>query len=481
MSFLQPCMMSVQGRCFVVFLRRLFASLTLYYFTCVEVMSSGAQVLLSFRFSDFFSTLEVMIHSLRRQREIYLKGMAGHVPETPISYTGLEQSARQILTREAFAYLSGGAGSESTIGYNRQALDLVKIHPHILGGVQEVSMQLKWRAHTLPAPFMLAPIGVLELAHKQGDIGVAKASSSLGIPMIISSQASYPMEDIARHLGSSPRLFQLYYSKSQELSKSFIRRAEAIDCSAIVVTLDTTMLGWRIQDLNLGFSPFLHGLGIAQYYSDPVFNSLPDPEDQAAAKSSLNYSLLKSFINLNKRIPGGTYKNLRSKAGIRTVRKFTSIFSNPALNWDDIDRIRNWTKLPVYLKGILRSDDALRAVQSGVDGIIVSNHGGRQIDGAVGSVEALFPILAAVKNQIEVWVDSGIRTGSDIFKCMAMGATGVMVGRPYAYALACNGSEGVKDCIINLLAELELNMALSGCNNLSGINTDLISHPWKNT
>jgi len=419
------------------------------------------------------------MQSLQRQREIYIKGLSGSVPKTPLSFAGLEQKALQVLSPAAFAYLAGGAGRETTIDHNRIALDQVKIHPHVLGGVQEVSMQTKWRGHTLPAPFMLAPIGVLELAHHEADLAVAKASAATGIPMIISSQASFPMEDIAGQLQSCPRLFQLYYSKSQELSKSFIRRAEAIQCSALVVTLDTTMLGWRIRDLNLGFSPFLHGKGIAQYYSDPVFKELPDPTDTVTLKPPLTLSLIKSIISLNHRIPGGFWNNLQSKRAMKTVRKFTSIFNNPGMNWDDIARIREWTKLPVYLKGIVRPDDAIKALNAGVDGIIISNHGGRQIDGAVSTVECLPSILNVVSDRMEVWLDSGIRTGSDVFKCMALGATGVMIGRPYAYALACGGISGVKDCIYNIIAELELIMALSGCRNLSDIKSDLISHPWK--
>jgi lactate 2-monooxygenase len=422
-----------------------------------------------------------IMQSLQHQREIYIYGMAGRIPKIPLSFEGLEQRALQLLSPHAFAYLAGGAGRETTIASNRQALDKVKIHPCVLGGVQEVNMQLKWREHILPAPFMLAPIGVLELAHHDGDLAVAKAAAAKGIPMIISNQASYPMEDIAASLSSNPRLFQLYYSKSKELSQNFIHRAEAIGCSALVVTLDTTMLGWRVRDLSLGYSPFLHGKGIAQYYSDPVFNQLPDPVENISVKPPLSLSLIKSMISLNNRIPGGFWRNLQTNNALKTVRKFTSIFNNPGMNWDDIALIRSWTKLPVYLKGIVRADDALKAIDAGVDGIIISNHGGRQIDGAVSTVESLPGILATVKERMEVWIDSGIRTGSDVFKCIGLGATGVMIGRPYAYALACNGADGVKDCISNIISELELIMALSGCKSLSDITPDLISHPWKTT
>ncbi len=431
-------------------------------------------LLFSFYFGSF-------MRSLQRQREIYLNGLAGRLPAIPMSFQMLEDRAKSFLSKEAFAYLAGGAGSECTIDHNRQSLDLVKIHPHMLGGVQEVRMQLEWREHTLPAPFLLAPIGVLELAHPIADLAVARAAATCGVPMVISNQASHPMEDIAKQLGDSPRAFQLYYSKSQELSRSFIRRAEAIDCMALVVTLDTTMLGWRQRDLGLGYSPFLHGKGIAQYYSDPVFQNLPDPEETTTVKPPLTPKLISSLLQLNNRIPGGFVNNLFSKKGLRTVRKFTSVFSNPGMNWDDIQRIREWTKLPVYLKGILRTDDAIKAVESGVDGVIISNHGGRQIEGSVSTIEALASIMPAVKGKVDVWMDSGIRSGSDMFKCLAMGATGVLLGRPYAYSLAINGAKGVEEYIQNLIADFELTMALSGCQSLEQINHDLISHPWTNT
>jgi len=421
------------------------------------------------------------MHSLQRQRELYIDGLAGRKPVTPVSYEDLENNARRRLSPQAFAYLAGGAGHETTMHANRQALDEVKIHPHVLGGVQEVSTILKWRANTLPAPLLLAPIGVLELAHPQGDLEEAKAAAALGIPMTISSQASFSMEAIAKKLGDTPRLFQLYYSKSQELSKSFIQRAEKINCSALFVTLDTTLLGWRMRDLSLGFNPFIQGKGIAQYTSDPVFNQLPDPPADGMTKPPITFSLLRNLWNMNNRKGENIISNFRSGQVMKAARKFTAIFSNPAINWNDIELIRSWTKLPIYLKGILRPDDALKAVSIGVDGIIVSNHGGRQIDGAISSTEALPSILKAAKGKTEVWMDSGIRNGSDIFKCLALGANGVLIGRPFAMALANGGAPAMQDCLNNILAELELTMALSGCSSLSDITPDLISHPWTTT
>jgi len=419
------------------------------------------------------------MRSIQRQREIFIDGLAGKKPVTPVSYEGLEEKARRMLSPEAFAYLAGGAGHETTIAANRRALDEVKIHPHMLGGVQEVSIILKWRANTLPAPLLLAPIGVLELAHPNGDLEEAEAAAALQIPMTISSQASFPMEEIAKKLGDTPRLFQLYYSKSKELSKSFIQRAEKINCSALIVTLDTTILGWRARDLSLGFNPFLQGMGIAQYTSDPVFNQLPDPVTSGNPKPPLTFPLLQNLWKMSRKKSGSTLENFRSKNALKDAVKFTSIFSNPAINWEDIKLIRSWTSLPIYLKGILRRDDAVQAVSIGIDGIIVSNHGGRQIDGSIATMQALPSILNAVHGKTEVWIDSGIRNGSDVFKCLAMGATGVLVGRPFAMALACGGASAMQDCLNNITSELELNMALSGCANIQDITPDLITHPWK--
>lgn len=247
------------------------------------------------------------------------------------------------------------------------------------------------------------------------------------------------------------------------------------------MTLDTTMLGWRLRDLQLGYNPFIMGKGIAQYYSDPVFNALPDPLRDVNAKPSITPDIIMNLIRLCQRIPGGFIQNLKGNKALNTATKFTSIFSNPGITWSDIELIRSWTKLPIYLKGVLRTDDALKAISIGVDGIIISNHGGRQIDGAISSVEALVHISPAVKNKIDLWIDSGIRTGSDVYKCLALGATGVMIGRPYAMALACNGGEGVVDCITNIISELELNMALSGCADIDALNETMITHAWKTT
>jgi len=410
-------------------------------------------------------------------RANFLSGLAGKRPATPVTYEALAEKAQRMLPPESYDYLAGGAGRESTIARNREALDRVAILPHMLAGSAQVDTTLEWRGIRMPGPVMLSPIGVLELAHPDADLAVARASAATGVPMVISSQASVPMEAIAKALGDSPRLFQLYHGINDSVSQSFLRRAEAIACQAVLVTLDTTLLGWRTRDLRLGYNPFLHGRGIAQYTSDPAFNQLPVPA-AGDEKPPLTTALLANLMRLNRRITG---KPSLGRKGLEAVMKFTTHFNHPGLGWDDIERIRSMTRLPIYLKGILRADDAEKAIAAGVDGIIVSNHGGRQVDGAIASVAALPAIHAAVGGRLDLWIDSGIRTGSDVFKCVGLGATGTLVGRPFAMALACNGQAGVEDYLQQVLSEFELTMALSGCRTVADITPSLIQHPWKTT
>jgi lactate 2-monooxygenase len=260
--------------------------------------------------------------------------------------------------------------------------------------------------------------------------------------MIISSQASAPMEEIAKANSDGPRFFQLYWGKSDAIAESFVKRAEACGCKAIFITLDTTILGWRPRDLDLGHLPFLQSKGIAQYTSDPAFRALlsqpPEENPMAAAV------------------------------------QFTQIFSDPGLDWARIAKIRSWTKLPVILKGIMRADDAARAVREGYEGILVSNHGGRQVDGGIGTLDALAGIVAAANGKIPVMLDSGVRCGADIFKALALGARAVGIGRPYVYGLALGGEAGVHTVMEYLTAELDLTMALNGCQSLADIKPELL-------
>jgi lactate 2-monooxygenase len=387
----------------------------------------------------------------QRQGEIFLRGLAGRRPVVPIDPVRLEAKARAAMSREAFAYVVGGAGQERTMNANRAAFDRWRIVPRRLRDASRRDLSIELFGQTLPSPLLLAPIGVLELAHREADLAVARAAAAEGVPYVYSNQASVPMETCARAMGDAPRWFQLYWSTSDDLVASLVRRAEAAGCRAIVVTLDTTLLGWRTRDLDLGYLPFLHARGIAQYSSDPVFRAslaepLPD-ESAAETKVSVNLHTLLAFAGMARRYPDG----------------FLATYSRPSLTWENLAYLRGVTSLPVLLKGILHPDDARLAVEHGIDGVIISNHGGRQIDGEIGALDALPGVVAAVDGRIPVLFDSGIRGGSDVVKALALGARAVLLGRPYAYGLAIAGETGVREVIRNVLAELDITLGLAGC------------------
>lgn len=377
------------------------------------------------------------------QGAIYARGLGGERPGIPAAFRDLEAKAKQKLSPEAWAYIAGGAGLETAMESNRAAFQRVAIAPRVLGGAGQRDLGIELYMTRAAAPLLTSPIGVLEMAHPEADLALARAAARLGLPMIISSQASFPMEEIAKANGAGPRFFQLYWGKSDAVAESFVRRAEACGCAAIFITLDTTILGWRPRDLDLGFLPFLKGQGIAQYTSDPAFRALlaqtPEANPQAAAFT------------------------------------FTQVFSDPSLDWARLAKVRDWTRLPVILKGILRPDDAARAASEGYDGVLVSNHGGRQVDGAQGALDALPGIVAAVQGRMPVLFDSGIRCGADIFKALALGAKAVCVGRPYVYGLGLAGEAGVQTVLEYLLAELDLTMALTGCRTVTDIKRDALA------
>ncbi|HYF22900.1 MAG TPA: lactate 2-monooxygenase [Caulobacteraceae bacterium] len=378
-----------------------------------------------------------------RQVETYLQGLQGGRATVPFDMSALEAQAREKMTPEAWAYVAGGAGREATMDANRSALDRVRIVPRMARDSANRDLSVSLFGRTLPTPFLTAPIGVLSLAHPEGDLAVARAAGKLGVPMIISNQASFPLEQIADCCGASPKWFQLYWGRSDDLVASLVRRAEAAGCEAIVVTLDTTILGWRVRDLDMGNLPFLKGQGIAQYTSDPVFRSLlPEPPE----------------------------KNPQAAALL-----FTQIYSDPSLSWEKLKTLRRITRLPIVLKGVQHPEDAALAVQHGFDAIVVSNHGGRQVDGAAGSADQLPLCAERVGGKIPVLFDSGIRSGADAFKALALGADAVCVGRPWVYGLATRGQAGVEAVLSNLLGELDLTLALAGVKSVRELDREALA------
>jgi lactate 2-monooxygenase len=365
-------------------------------------------------------------------REIYAKGMlAGERPTLPMAWAELEERARESLDERAIAYIFGGAGSEDTMRANLEAFRRWRIVPRVLRqdlSTRDLSVDLL--GTRMPAPVLLAPIGMQTLLHADGELAVAGAAADIGLPLITSSVAATPLEEIAEANGDAPRWFQLYWPNDDELAASLVRRAESAGYSAIVLTVDNYLPGWKPRDLQQAYLPSLEGVGIAHYLSDPVFRSRlekPPEEDIGAA-----------------------------------IGHFLGVFANPNLTWERLEWLRGTTSLPLVLKGILHPDDAREARERGVDGIVVSNHGGRQIDGAIASLDALPPILDAVGDGMAVLLDSGIRSGADVFKALALGADAVLVGRPYLWGLALDGQNGVETVLRCLLAELDLTMTLSG-------------------
>jgi lactate 2-monooxygenase len=422
----------------------------------------------------------------KRQAGIFVAGVGGQQPAVPVGQAELEKAAQATMSREAWAYVAGGAGRETTMDANRAAFERRRIVPRVLRDVERRDLSIELFGQRLASPLLLCPIGVLDLAHREADLAVARAASALGVPYIFSNQASVPMETCAAAMGDSPRWFQLYWSRSDELVASFVRRAEACGCSAIVLTLDTTMLGWRPRDLDLASLPFLQGRGIAQYTSDPVFRAElgranrpdePRSEDGSsgtirptlAPKPPLNWATLATALAQKANFPGGLVKNLTSAEPRAAVQWFMTKYSRPSLQWDNLKFLRQHTKLPILLKGVLHPDDARTALEHGVDGLIVSNHGGRQIDGEIASLDALPAVAEAVNGKIPVLFDSGVRGGADVFKALALGATAVCLGRPYVYGLALAGQRGVEDVIGNVLAEFDLTMGLAGCTSVAEV------------
>lgn len=378
-----------------------------------------------------------------RQMEIYMAGrMQNQKPAYPVSPDQLETEASRKMSVEAYGYVAGGAGSERTMRFNRESFDKHRIRPRMLRNVKTRSLETRLFGYTLPAPILLAPIGVQSIIHDEAELATAKAAAALGLPMVCSTVSSRPLEEIGPVKKDAPNWFQLYWPDNEELAVSLVKRAEKAGFGAIVITLDTYLLAWRERDLQEAYLPFFYGEGLSNYFSDPVFQSLL----------------------------GGSPADMPMEA----VMLFGRLFSNASLTWDNLKTVKDATRLPVILKGILHPEDARLAVRHGMDGIIVSNHGGRQVDGSIAALDALGPVVDAVGPDFPVLFDSGIRRGADVFTALALGAKAVLPGRPYAYGLALNGSDGVRDVLHNLMADFDLTMGLAGCKNISEINREMI-------
>ncbi|NNH74868.1 lactate 2-monooxygenase [Nocardia uniformis] len=364
------------------------------------------------------------------QNEIYFNGLRGVVPTLPMKFEELRDRAQAAMPPSIWSYVAGGAGDERTQNANVTAFDRWGLVPRMFVGAKERDLSVDLFGMTLPAPVFMAPIGVIGLCAQDGhgDLATARAAARTGIPMVASTLMVDPLDQVAAEFGDTPGFFQLYTPTDRDLAASLVQRAEAAGYQGIVVTLDTWVTGWRPRDLSTGNFPQLRGHCLANYFTDPVFRAAlsktPEEDPQSA------------------------------------ILRWIQVFGNP-LTWDDLPWLRSLTDLPLIVKGICHPDDARRAIDGGVDGIYCSNHGGRQANGGLPAIDVL-PEVVAAANGVPVLFDSGVRSGADIIKALALGATAVGIGRPYAYGLALGGVDGIVHVVRSMLAEADLIMAVDG-------------------
>ncbi|HEV7791774.1 MAG TPA: lactate 2-monooxygenase [Pseudonocardia sp.] len=376
------------------------------------------------------------------QSEIYLAGLAGTTPALPTDLTQLEALAERKLDGGPFWYVAGGAGTGATMRANRAAMDTWRIVPRMLREATQRRLATTVLGTELPAPVLLAPVGVQSIVHPDGELAVARAAAELGVPIVLSTASSYTIEEVAEASGTGPRWYQLYWPTEDEVTISLLKRARAAGYTTLVVTLDTWTLGYRPHDLDQSYLPFIRGVGTAIPFSDPAFRAklAAAPEDDLMA----------------------------------AVGRWLPMFTGTALRWDRLPLLREHWDGPIVLKGVQHPDDARRAIEAGMDGIVVSNHGGRQVDGAVAALDTLPGIVAAVDGRAAVLFDSGVRTGADVFKALALGADAVLLARPYVYGLALAGQDGVRHVLRCLLTELDLTLGLAGYADVAELTPDAL-------
>jgi isopentenyl-diphosphate delta-isomerase len=378
----------------------------------------------------------------QRQAEILDSAGSEDGLSVPISFEDLEKQAKENMGDAAWAFAAGGAGDEKTMAANREAFDRWDIVPRMLRDVSKRELSVDLCNRQIPAPICLAPIGVQTLYAPDGELATASAAADLDIPMCVSTASSVSFEDIADAMSESPRLAQLYLTIDEAVNASFVTRVEEAGYDAVVITVDTAYTGWRTRFQQNGSIPLSKRHGAANFFEDPVFRdrmqSKPEDDPEAA------------------------------------VEEMIEITKYPGLTWEELQAVAEQTNLPVLVKGILHPQDARRAMDF-ADGVVVSNHGGRQVDGAVGALEMLPQVADALGDEGEIIFDSGIRSGDEVLKALALGADAVGIGRPYIYGLAAGDATGVSAVLKNVVGEFDLTLALSGHNQATEVTHDVLT------
>ncbi|KAL2072537.1 hypothetical protein VTL71DRAFT_11880 [Oculimacula yallundae] len=382
------------------------------------------------------------------QNELYRAGMLRQqLPLVTTDPNKLEEQAKSVLKPTAYNYVAGGAGERATMDANRLAFRQWKMIPRMLRPTTTRDLTVKLFGETYESPVLMAPIGVQSIFHEDKETGLAQVCSEIGVPYVLSTASSSSIEEVAQANGAGPRWFQLYWPQDEEITESLLKRAKENGYKVLVVTLDTWALAWRPADLDGAYIPFMKGVGDKIGFSDPVF--------RRKFEEKFNASPEEKVLEASNEWVG-------------------DVFSGAAHSWEQIAHLKKHWDGRIVLKGIQHPEDAKLAVRYGVDGIVVSNHGGRQLDGAVGSLEMLPEIAEAVGDKLTIIFDSGIRGGVDIIKALSLGAKAVFVGRPAIYGLAVAGKAGAKQVLQGILADLDQSMGLAGIVNIEGCNRSMI-------
>lgn len=349
-----------------------------------------------------------------------------------------EREAAQHLDANAYGYYAGGAADEVTLRDNREAFERIKLAPHMLVDVSERHLDTAVLDQRIAAPIIIAPMAVMKLAHPDGELGMVRAAGSKGIPLALSTMATTRIEQVAE-AATAPLWFQLYVYKDREITRQLVARAEAAGYTALVLTVDVSVPGLRERDVRNGFK-MPPGIRL-ENLADFALGEMADKSDDSA------------------------------------IAAYAATQFDTTLTWKDLEWLAGLTKLPILVKGIMRPDDANAAIDHGAKGVIVSNHGGRQLDTTPAGIDALPYVVDEIGYRGEVLMDGGVRRGTDIFKALAYGARAVMIGRPMLWGLAVNGEAGVAHILQILMDELDNTMALAGCTKVDQITSDMLFMP----